>query len=495
MTITIDRALRDPNLLGAALGNIDPWRQWIAVLKGAFGLELNRTERRAFEKVAGSRAPPSKRVAELWAIVGRRGGKSRMAAAVATYIAAFIDNSAKLSRGEIGYVLVIAPSISQANVVFSYVKGFFEASPILSQLVDSITATEIKLTNGITVGVHPSSFRSVRGRTLVACIVDEVAFLRDETSAIPDVELFRAIVPSLASTHGMFIGISTGYRRAGLLFAKHRDHFGQDNDNILVVAGGTQQFNPILDLSIIARAQEADPEASRSEWHGEFRTDIASLFDDVMIDAAVDRDRPLELPPSKRHSYVGFIDSSGGRHDAYTLCIGHMEGDKESKRFVADVVRGRKPPFNAQEVTYDYAALAKQYGVSTLIGDAYSGEWLAQAVADAGGSYETSKLNKSALYLESLQMFARGAVSLPDMPILIRELRLLERRVHRSGKDAVDHPGNGTDDFANAVVGALRAADVDVSLANYISMDWVDGPDKPTSTRNPWHSVPGLGLH
>ena len=41
------------------------------------------------------------------------------------------------------------------------------------------------------------------------------------------------------------------------------------------------------------------------------------------------------------------------------------------------------------------------------------------------------------------------------MHVLIRELRLLERRTHRSGKDTVEHPRNGHDDHANVVCGVL----------------------------------------
>jgi hypothetical protein len=37
-------------------------------------------------------------------------------------------------------------------------------------------------------------------------------------------------------------------------------------------------------------------------------------------------------------------------------------------------------------------------------------------------------------------------------------LRLLERRTSRLGKNAVDHPKGGHDDYANSVAGALIAA-------------------------------------
>src|SRR5262249_60218789 len=62
---------------------------------------------------------------------------------------------------------------------------------------------------------------------------------------------------------------------------------------------------------------------------------------------------------------------------------------------------------------------------------------------------------RAIIYLESLPVFTRGLARLPNYPRLIRELRLLERRTHRSGKDTVEHPRNGHDDHANVVCGVL----------------------------------------
>ena len=74
----------------------------------------------------------------------------------------------------------------------------------------------------------------------------------------------------------------------------------------------------------------------------------------------------------------------------------------------------------------------------------------------AGITYIQSDMPKSQLYLESLPHWMRGCLSIPDHPKLIRELRLLERRTGRSGKDAVDHPRGAHDDYANALCGCLR---------------------------------------
>jgi hypothetical protein len=45
---------------------------------------------------------------------------------------------------------------------------------------------------------------------------------------------------------------------------------------------------------------------------------------------------------------------------------------------------------------------------------------------------------------------------LPEQATLLRELRLLERVTHRGGKDSIDHPRGGHDDYANSLCGALR---------------------------------------
>ena len=114
---------------------------------------------------AGGRNPPAQRVRELWCICGRRGGKSRMAAALACYFALFVKH--KLSGGERGMVLVLAATVEQAKVVFDYVLAFLNNVPVLQKEIAQTTRSEIRLKNGIIIAIHANSFRSVRGRTLV----------------------------------------------------------------------------------------------------------------------------------------------------------------------------------------------------------------------------------------------------------------------------------------------------------------------------------------
>jgi hypothetical protein len=438
-------------MLGAALGPLESWQTWLITLKAAFGRLLTDKEREVFHTIAGDRFPPKRRVRELWCVVARRSGKSRMAAATSIFLALFQKH--RLSPGEHGMCLVISGSVDQARTVFNYVRGFLEAAPALAREVVAIKRQEIELKNGIVIAVHSNSYRTVRGRTCVACVFDETAFWRDESTATPDTETYTAVLPSLATTNGMLVAISTPYRKLGLLHQKWRDHFGQDDPDVLVVQGGSTVFNPTLSDATVTAQRAADPTAAGAEWDAQFRSDIGAFLDDDLIEAAIDHSRPLELSPVAGKVYRAFTDASGGavNGDSYTLAIGHLEGNVH----VVDALRGTTGKFDPQAVTRDYAELCTIYRINRIMGDNYAREWVAGAWRDARKQYVQSPRTKSELYLESLPIFTRGLVRFADHAKLVRELRLLERRTHRSGRDTVEHPRNGRDDYANAVCGLL----------------------------------------
>ena len=133
----------------------------------------------------------------------------------------------------------------------------------------------------------------------------------------------------------------------------------------------------------------------------------------------------------------------------------------------------RVPRSDPVEVTRSYATLLKDYRLSKAFGDGYSAEWAVSAFKDCGIKYERADKNKSALYLEALPLFMRGAIRIPDLPVLTRELRLLERQTHRSGRDTVDHGRHGMDDFVNALCGCAAYATGKGKYAYDTTMQWV----------------------
>jgi hypothetical protein len=380
--VSLDQALLDPNLLGAALGDPRTWSTWLTVLRAASGLPLNQQQLETFKHIAGDRPPPGHRVQELWCVVGRSGGKSRTAAAIAT--ASALLQKHHLAPGELGHILVLSPTVLQSRVIFSYARAFIEQSPILRHEIVEVTQSEIRLRNNILIATHPNSFRSVRGRTLCGCcIFDESSFWRDDSSANPDTETYRAVLPALIRSGGMLIGISTPYRKVGLLHQKHHDHFGVDDPDVLCVQGDSRSFNPTLSAAAIKKASDADPEAGLSEWQGIFRSDLSQFLSDADIDNCIDYSRPMELPPRNGIAARAFIDPSGGRGDAMTLCIGHVEED----RVVVDVIRGRAAPFDPASVVDEWSSVLRDWSLTEATGDAYSASWCESAFRERGIRY------------------------------------------------------------------------------------------------------------
>jgi hypothetical protein len=361
-------------------------------------------------------------------------------------------------------ILTLACDRSQAGIAHGYIRGLLRNSPLLAPLIVAESAEAIELEGGIEIIVAANSYRSTRGRTIVTAILDEVAFYRAEDSANPDVETYNAILPGLATTGGMLIGISSPHRRSGLLFTKWRDSFGQDDDDVLVVHGASRTFNETLPQSIVDAALERDPQVAGSEWLAEWRSDISGFLDGAWIDRSAVLE-PGELPPRDGVKYYGFIDPSGGRNDAMTLGIAHRDTDK---RIIVDLVRGRRAPFDPSSVADEFSELMRQYRVRTATADRYAAEWVVSVFAERNIVTKPCEKSKSEVYLEAEPLFARGAISIPADRTLLTELRNLERRTHRGGRDTVDHPVAGHDDFANACCGAAWLAAEVGSMTGWI---------------------------
>jgi hypothetical protein len=317
-----------------------------------------------------------------------------------------------------------------------------------------LRADGLELNNACEIVIATNSFRSVRGRTIAAVVLDEVAFWRDETTANPDVETYNAIMPGLVTLPGaLLIGIATAYRRGGLAYSKYAEAFGKDDPDVLVVYGPATAFNPLLPQSVIDAAIARDPEAARAEWLSEWRSDLSDFIDRSLVDAAVDAG-VLVRPPQAKIRYVAFADPSGGRGDAFTCAIAHAEGTTA----ILDNLVERRPPFDPDDVVQEIARALRSYGVHTVTGDRYAAEWVVSAFRREGIHYEHSDRDRSALYLDALPLFTSGRARLLDNERLIFQFVGLERRTSRMGKDVVDHGPAGHDDLCNSAAGALVLA-------------------------------------
>lgn len=446
----------------------ESWEPWRAVLSGAFALPMDDDRLATFKHLAGDREPPEQRVRELWVIAGRRSAKTHNAAAVAVYLAtigAAMEGLAdKLSTGERGVVALMAVDRQQAKVALGYIRGIIEASPVLSRMVERDTADGIELNNRVSIEVHTSNYRAVRGRTLLALLIDEACYLRSDTHSSPDTELYRAATPGLATTGGLLVGISSPYARKGLMYQKFAKHYGKDSD-ILVAKGGTLDFNPTMDRRVIDDALEDDAEGAQAEWLGEWRSDIAAFIDRQQVERLT-RSEPLELPFEKSQRYFAAIDPAGGGKDEYCLGIGHTEHDV----VVVDVIRAMKG--KPAEITAEYAKLMKEYGIRDATSDRYGGTWPKDEFQKHGIRLQYADKNRTEIYQHSLGQINSGRVEFPPDPVMLNQFASLERRTTRSGRDIIDHPINAHDDRAN-VAALLTVCARRPAVSTPIKVSWV----------------------
>lgn len=449
--LSLREALSDPRLLGGAIPG-DSWRPWRTLLIAAMGEELTNDERALFTTLTGREREPLALVEELWGIVGRRSGKTRAAGTLAAYVGALCDHTEYLAPGERGVIPILAATADQAGRAFMHAKGVLEHSPDLADLIDGEpTLNTIRLTTSVDILVRPANFRTVRSITAVAAICDEVAFWMIEGTANPDAEILEALRPSLGTTGGPMMVISSAYAKRGEVYNTYRRDFGAAGDPLVMVAHApTRTFNPTFPQAKIDRAIARDAEKARAEYLSVFRDDVSGFVNREVVEACVSAG-VTERPFDPSHRYRAFVDPSGGSNDAMTLAVGHQVGDV----VVLDALRERRPPFSPESVVADFAKTMQDYRISTVTGDRYAGEWPREAFRRHGISYELAEHTRSDLYRDMLPRLNSRRVDLLDSSTLVSQIAALERRVARGGKESIDHPPHGHDDIANAAAGVL----------------------------------------
>lgn len=456
-SISFADACLEPNLFGDWFSG-PTWANWRVIDKAIFGLPLNGEELGIFQTLTGRAEAPTEQAQEVWLVIGRRGGKDVKSASLAVYLATIGAEAygwkQRLARGERGVVQLLAVDRDQASVAFRYIAGFFEM-PVFAKMIERRTADTIELRNGFAVEVATADQRRVRGRTVVAAVLDEVSFWRSENTSSPDIDVYRAIKPSQATMPGaMIIGISSPYARRGLLWKKYQESYGKAG-KVLVVKAPTWVMNPNVarDSDLIREAYAEDPESAVAEYGAEFRQDISSFVSRDAVEACIENG-VRERPPLREHRYFGMIDPSGGSSDSFTLAIAHKTGTT----VVLDVIRETVPPFSPEATVLEFAELLKKYRISQVNSDRYAGEWVVEPFKRAGIFVNQNAKAKTELYKDLLPLINSRAVDLLDHPKMVSQIANLDRRVGRSGRDIIDHPPGLHDDIANAVAGVVTAS-------------------------------------
>jgi phage terminase large subunit-like protein len=217
--LDIIQALQDQNVFAPHFkGN--SWDAWRVFLAALFGLPLTPDQHLLFKQFTGRTTAPTSPLREAWLVVGRRGGKSFVLAVVAVFLACFKDWKPYLGPGEVGTIMIIAKDRQQARAIKRFISGLLRETPMLAPMIEDETAESIRLRNRIVIEIHTASYRSTRGYTIIAALLDEIAIWEsDEFAAEPDVD--DAIKPVMLTVPGsVLLCASSPHARRGA-YRKH----------------------------------------------------------------------------------------------------------------------------------------------------------------------------------------------------------------------------------------------------------------------------------
>jgi hypothetical protein len=117
----------------------------------------------------------------------------------------------------------------------------------------------------------------------------------------------------------------------------------------------------------------------------------------------------------------------------------------------------------------------KTYGITSVRGDRYAGEWPRERFRVHGIQYELSDKTTSDIYRDFLPIVNSKQCDLLDHKRLFTQLINLERRTSRGGRDLIGHAPGAHDDIANAVAGVVvqtRAAS-NAQRVRFFTHNWM----------------------
>ena len=105
------------------------WKPWRVFLASLFGLPMSADDLTVFQRHTVRTTAPTVPFREAALVCGRRGGKSRILALLAVWLACRPDYGSVTAPGETPVVAIIAKDRKQAQVILNYIVGLMTLPP------------------------------------------------------------------------------------------------------------------------------------------------------------------------------------------------------------------------------------------------------------------------------------------------------------------------------------------------------------------------------
>ena len=371
---------------------------------------------------------------ELVLVIGRRSGKTYLAAAVGAY-----ETYKLLLKGnpqgyygippgkEIG-IISVATDKDQAGILYRDVSAYFSECGFFSPYTANNTQTYARFQTPADIdhsgrycdnpGARASlrvSFRSciakgLRGPGNMIIILDELAHFTDGTQQSSAQAVYDAITPSTAtfsqkdpndstipigSVEGRILSISSPLGRQGQFYKLYQMAMGggRASQDMLSIQAPSWEVNPTIPASYFESKYVKDPVVFFTEFGGEFsdRTRGWIERESDLIDCVDPSHRPMTQAPAKRPHFVGIDLGLVG--DGTAIAIGHIEMLGGETKIVLDLVdqikAGEGDYENVERLDFDEVAqwvfnYSRRFYMTEGLFDQWSGIAFEQALAKKG---------------------------------------------------------------------------------------------------------------
>ncbi len=295
---------------------------------------------------------------ELVLILGRRSGKSALAAVFAAYE---IYKLLKRGHPQAYYgmpsgseirILDIANDKEQASIVYNDIQNHIQAIDYFKSNIAHDTQTYLKFRtendrkkfgpegNGTINATFKSSIaKGLRGRGIICAILDEIAFFVDNGKSSAE-RVYKAIKPSIAQfarkdkktrkavgdTEGRIILISSPDAKEGFFYKQYQMSLsgGKESRNMLMIQAPTWEIRPDLPKSYYEEESAKDPAGFMTEHGAEFSDRVRGFIEDARdLQACIVPDlRPKQAGIPREPHWAGVDFGTAG--DGTSIALTHI---------------------------------------------------------------------------------------------------------------------------------------------------------------------------
>lgn len=248
----------------------------LVAFDGLDPIQLDAADREMAETLFGpcDDVPPSARLT-LAIVKGARIGGSYIFGGIYSLWRALTADLHTLAPGERATALIVAPDLRLARQVLRYALGAAENHPDIAELIEAKTQDSfaIRRDDGqvVTIECLPATRAgsAVRGRSLMSAVLSEAAFFRDESAAVNDADVFRALSPRIMPG-GMVVMESTPWVEAGQLYDEFTRNWGEPRAAIAALCPTLVMRDDARTAMIVAAETERDPDNAEREFGASF---------------------------------------------------------------------------------------------------------------------------------------------------------------------------------------------------------------------------------